>query len=111
MKELKGAARRLLFELGAPVSTKGFTYAVDILCDGVVNQKPIAYKEKIYDRWAEKFGETPYNLERILRYLKDECLDQYNERFRSIFGNATSVGTYDFLEMLRFCLMDELEEM
>ena len=77
MKELKGAARRLLFELGAPVSTKGFTYAVDILCDGVVNQKPIAYKEKIYDRWAEKFGETPYNLERILRYLKDDMRQYY----------------------------------
>ena len=33
MKEIKRAARKLLFELGAPVNSKGFGYAVEILCD------------------------------------------------------------------------------
>lgn len=44
MKEIKRAARKLLFELGAPVNSKGFGYAVEILCDGVVNQTPIVYR-------------------------------------------------------------------
>ncbi len=129
MKEIKRATRKLLFELGVPVSSKGFTYAVDILCDSVVNQKPIIYKDKVYDRWAVIFEDTSYNVERalryikdeclnqynelfrverVLRYIKDECLNQYNELFRSIFGSVTSIGTYDFLEMLRFYLMDEV---
>lgn len=108
MKEIKRATRKLLFELGVPVSSKGFTYAVDILCDSVVNQKPIIYKDKVYDRWAVIFEDTSYNVERALRYIKDECLNQYNELFRSIFGNVTSIGTYDFLEMLRFYLMDDV---
>lgn len=109
MKEIKRATRKLLFELGVPASSKGFTYAVDILCDSVVNQKPIIYKDKVYDRWAVIFEDTSYNVERVLRYIKDECLNQYNELFRSIFGNVISIGTYDFLEMLRFYLMDEME--
>ena len=95
MKEIKRAARKLLFELGAPVNSKGFGYAVEILCDGVANQTPIVYRDKVYANWAVVF--------------KDECLNQYNEKFRSIFGNATIIGTYDFLEMLRFYLIDEME--
>ncbi len=138
MKEIKRATRKLLFELGVPASSKGFTYAVDILCDSVVNQKPIIYKDKVYDRWAVIFEDTSYNVERVnqkpiiykdkvydrwavifedtsynveraLRYIKDECLNQYNELFRSIFGNTTNIGTYDFLEMLRFYLIDEVD--
>ncbi len=109
MKEIKRMARKLLFELGAPVNSKGFGYAVEILCDGVVNQTPIVYRDKVYERWAVVLKDTPSNVGRALRYVKDECLNQYNEKFRSIFGNTTIIGTYDFLEMLRFYLMDELE--
>lgn len=111
MKELRRAVRKLLFELGMPVSSKGYVYAVEILCDSVINQKPIVQRDKVYDRWAKKYQDTPSNVARALMYAKDECLNGYNEKFRSIFGNTTSIGTYDFLEMLRFCLMDELEEM
>ncbi|MDE5978195.1 MAG: hypothetical protein K2G70_07030 [Turicibacter sp.] len=110
MKELKRAARRLLFELGAPVNTKGFVYAVEILCESVVNRKPIVYGDKVYDRWAVILEDTSSNVARTLKYVKDECLNQYNEKFRSIFGNTTTLGTYDFLEMLRFYLIDETEE-
>ncbi len=109
MKELKRAARKLLFELGAPVNSKGFGYAVEILCDGVANQKPIIFRDKVYDRWAILFKDSSYSVERALRYVKNECLNQCNEEFRSIFGRVTEIGTYDFLEMLRFYLMDEME--
>ena len=109
MKEIKRATRKSLFELGAPVNSKGFGYAVEILCDGVVNQTPIVYRDKVYANWAVVFKDGANNVERALRYVKDECLNQYNEKFRSIFGNATIIGTYDFLEMLRFYLIDEME--
>mgnify|MGYP002770070069 CR=1 FL=1 len=109
MKEIKRMARKLLFGLGAPAGSKGFSYMVEILCDGVVNDKPIVSGSKICAHWACVFGDTCAATERSLRYVKDECLNQYNEKFRSIFGNTTIIGTYDFLEMLRFYLMDEME--
>lgn len=110
MKELKRATRKLLFELGAPASSKGFSYTVEILCDGVINNKPIVSGSKIYAHWACVFGDTCVATERSLRYVKDECLMSDNEKFRSIFGHIEEgLGLYDFLEMLRFHLMDEME--
>lgn len=110
MKEIKRMARKLLFELGAPVNSKGFGYAVEILCDGVVNDKPIVSGSKIYVHWACVFGDTCAATERSLRYVKNECLMADNEKFRSIFGHIEGdLGLYDFLEMLRFYLMDEME--
>lgn len=110
MKEIKRATRKLLFELGAPASSKGFSYTVEILCDGVINNKPIVSGSKIYAHWACVFGDTCVTTERSLRYVKDECLMSDNEKFRSIFGHIEEgLGLYDFLEMLRFHLMDEME--
>ena len=39
MKDLKKAARKLLLELGAPVSSKGFNYTVEVLADAIANEK------------------------------------------------------------------------
>lgn len=109
-KKLKQAARKLLFELGAPVSSKGFNYAVEILCDGVANNKMIVSGSEVYANWGPVFGDTPTRTERALRFVKDECLMADNEMFRSIFGHIEEgLGLYDFLEMLRFYLMDEME--
>lgn len=64
MKEIKRATRKLLFELGVPVSSKGFTYAVDTVCDSVGNQKTRVDKDKVYEGWAEIFEDSPDNIER-----------------------------------------------
>ena len=110
MKEIKRMARKLLFGLGAPAGSKGFSYMVEILCDGVVNDKPIVSGSKICAHWTCVFGDTCAATERSLRYVKDECLMADNEMFRSIFGHIEEgLGLYDFLEMLRFYLMDEME--
>ncbi len=111
MKELKQATRKLLFELGAPISSKGFGYAVEILCDGVKTDTPIVSGRKMYAHWAPVFGDTSVRTERALRFVKDECWTENNPKFRSIFGHEDrKLGVYDFLEMLRFYLMDEMEE-
>lgn len=111
-KKLKQAARKLLFELGTPVSSKGFNYAVEILCDGVANNKMIVSGSKVYANWGPVFGDTPTRTERALRFVKEECLLENNHKFQSIFGNVAAkdkFSVYEFLEMLRLHLLDEMD--
>ena len=111
MKNLKQTIRRTLFEIGAQPTSKGYGYAVEILCDCIIDETPIVNGCKLYSNWAPKFKDTASGVERALRYLKDKCHLEDNRKFRSIFGHLEKdLGIYDFLEMLRFYITDEMEE-
>lgn len=109
MKELKKAARKLLLELGAPIGSKGFTYSVEILVDSVANEKPIINGSKIANQWGLKFGDSATAVDRSLRLVKETCLSKKTDKFKEIFGSVESLKLYEFLEMLRYQLEDEVE--
>ena len=111
MKDLKKAARKLLLELGAPVSSKGFNYTVEVLADAIVNEKPIVNGSKLTQEWGDKFGERAGLIDRNLRYVKDVCIEKRTEKFNEIFGNAAGIKLYEFLGILRYRLEDEVEGM
>lgn len=111
MKDLKKAARKLLLELGAPVSSKGFNYTVEVLVDAIANEKPIVNGSKLTQEWGAKFGERAGLIDRNLRYVKDVCIEKQTEKFNEIFGNADGIKLYEFLGILRYRLEDEVEGM
>ena len=111
MKDLKPTIRRTLLEIGAQPSSKGYGYAVEILYDGVINDNPIVNGCKLYHCWAPTFKDTASRVERSLRYLKEQCHLNDNRKFRSIFGHLEDdLAMYDFLEMLRFYIADQMVE-
>lgn len=109
--DLKCSIRKILLELGAPVSSKGFNYTVEILCDAIVSKKAIVSGSKMCAHWAQDFEDKPTRIERSLRFVKNECLKKKSSRFLEVFSDVLfedRLGLYDFLEVLRFYIEDNL---
>ncbi len=125
-RKVKKEIRALLKELGASVATKGFNYAIEVICDGVINDTPIIKGSKlcanwapilgdsyVNAHWAPVFGDTYARTERALRFVKDTCVLKSGNtpKFTEVFGISSDdckLHLYDFLESIRIYISEEM---
>lgn len=114
-RKVKKEIRAVLKELGASVATKGFNYAIEVICDGVINDTPIIKGSKLCANWAPILGDSYVKTERSLRSVKDTCLLKSGNtpKFIEIFGVMSEdykLHLYDFLESIRIYISERMEE-
>ncbi len=100
----------LLIDCGAPKGVKGFGYVVEMVVDGVYNDRRIKSRCELCENWGTVFGDTPTQIERSLYYVKATCFENKTETFKKVFGSLGELSVYGFLETLRVYVMDNVEE-
>ena len=83
----------LLIDCGAPKGVKGFGYVVEMVVDGVYNDRRIKSRCELCENWGTTFGDTPTKIERGLFYVKATCFENKTETFRNCrICNGTFFG-------------------
>ncbi len=113
-RKVKKEIRAVLKELGASMSSKGCNYIVEIVYEGVVDDRAIVSGSKIYNHYATVFGDTYSRTERALRTVRDTCISKSvnTQKFREVFGDLGVEGKitlYEFLESIRLYVLYETE--